>query len=94
MSARYVVPGRIFTGWGGDGLDTLYPEVLAILAANVPDQGADEVIGLVEWLAEDESFLADGDQSVQNTVNALLTFAQALAEPLDLPRFERGVLSL
>ena len=94
MSARYVVPGRIFTGWGGDGLENLYPEVLAILAANMPERGDDEVISLVQWLAEDEVFFADADKSVQNTVNALRIFARALAEPPDLSRFERGVLAL
>lgn len=93
MSARYVIPGRIYSGWGGDGVETLYPELLAILAANLPDRGDGSGEQMVDFLAADETLFESGDESVRNTISSLRQFAEGL-RTLDYPAFERAVVAL
>jgi hypothetical protein len=94
MSARYVVPGRVYSGWGSDGVDSLRLELLAMLAAHFPQVGDDGARAYIAWIAADETLFTRGDQSVQNSIDALGLLARSLDEQLDSEAFARAVLAL
>jgi hypothetical protein len=94
MSARYIVPGRVYSGWGSDGVDALQLEFLAMLAATLPDAGDEGVLEMVVWVASNEGLFAAGDQSIQNAIYSLQRFAGGLGETLETAAFERAVRAL
>lgn len=94
MSERHVVPGRVYSSWGWRGLDQLRPQLLAMLAANLPGAGDDGVMTWVRDFATNESLFADGDESLRRIESALVTCEQALGDRLDQNLLERGVHAL
>ena len=94
MSERHVVPGRVYSAWGWRGLDQVRPQLLAMLAANLPSADDDGVGGWVRDLAANENLFRDGDESLRRIDSALKACQQALGEQLDQNLFERGVHAL
>ena len=94
MSERHVVPGRVYTAWGWRGLDQVRPQLLAMLAANLPAANDDGVGRWVRDLAANENLFGDGDASLRRIDSTLKACQQALGEQLDQNLFERGVHAL
>jgi hypothetical protein len=95
MSERHVVPGRVYTAWGWRGLDQVRPQLLAMLAANLPAANDDDGVGRwVRDIAANESLFGDGDASLRRIDSMLNACQQALGEQLDQNLFERGVHAL
>ncbi|PZQ48659.1 MAG: hypothetical protein DI570_26180, partial [Phenylobacterium zucineum] len=88
------VPGRVYTGWGSTGVERLDHELLAILAAFIPDTGDAGVVGLLAELGADEAYFEHGDDSVQGAISQLETLAHQLGPALFIPDFARAVLAL
>jgi hypothetical protein len=94
MSERDVVPGRIYTSWGSRGLDQVRSQVLAMLAANLPEAGDDNIGGWARKFAANEILFADGDASLRRIDSILKAYERALGDQLDQSLFERGVRAL
>ncbi len=94
MSERHVVPGRVYTAWGWRGLDQVRPQLLAMLAANLPAANDDGVGQWVRDLAANENLFGDGDASLRRIDSTLKACQQALGEQLDQNLFERGIHAL
>lgn len=91
MSTRRMVPGRIYSGWGSDGVDSLAPELLAILAAHMPDSGDDGVLEWLSWFANQDALVAEGDTCLRQLIWSLQIRTKTLADGLDRQAFERSV---
>lgn len=60
MAAPRMIPGRIYGGFGLGGVETLTPELLAILAGNLPPSGDGGVFDLFQRLLDRQpEFRAD-----------------------------------
>ena len=66
MSERRVVPGRVYTPTTIHGRDELYLSLLAILLANVPAEGDDNVVTGMTRMVEAESVFPEGDRSLHS----------------------------
>ncbi len=66
LASPRMVSGRIYSGFGIDGFETLRPVLLAAMAANLPIRGDDGVATLVEALKTDPLFASD--ESVRNFI--------------------------
>jgi hypothetical protein len=49
MSERHIIPGRIYSSFGGDGFYILRPQLLAMLGTFLPTDNDDTVIS---WFRE------------------------------------------
>jgi hypothetical protein len=78
LSSPRMVSGRIYSGFGIDGLETLRPVLLAALAANFPTQGDDGIGALTEALKADP-FFAD-DKRVRDFIWTMQQMHQALGQ--------------
>jgi hypothetical protein len=58
LASRRMVPGRIYSGVGLDGFDTLTPEMLAMMAANLPASGDDGAAEMFSRLLDNEPLFA------------------------------------
>lgn len=89
-----IVPGRVYTGWGPTGAESLDFELVAILAALAPPTGDAGVVALVAELGADEAFFLRGDESIQGAISTLESFAHRLGPAFVMPEFARAVLAL
>jgi hypothetical protein len=76
LASPRVVSGRIYGGYGIDGVETLRPVLLATLAANLPTQGDDGANNVIDDLEKDSLFAAD--DSVRNFIWTMRQMIQAL----------------
>ena len=88
MSERRVVPGRIYTSWGLGGLDTIALQLLAMLLANVPEEGDNGVVDGLGVLAANEDLFADGDASLRRILFDINSVAKPLGEQVNFPALE------
>ena len=91
MTERRLVPGRVYSSWGSDGLDSMRPNLLAMLAAHLPAEGDD---GLVAWICEiaaNEDLFADCDTQLRRIALSIDAYVRALDDGLNERTFERGV---
>ncbi|MDZ4370884.1 MAG: hypothetical protein U1C74_05615 [Phenylobacterium sp.] len=93
MEPRRIVPGRVYTSWGSRGIESLHPELLAILAAFQGDAGERVVADFVDALA-DTAVHARGDLGVADGVHALRRFADGLGPLLDRDAFAAALGAL
>jgi hypothetical protein len=84
----------VYTSWGWRGLDEVRSQVLAILAANLPAQGDENIGQWVRDFAANGALFADGDACLRRIDSSLKTYAQALGDQLHQDLFERGVRTL
>jgi hypothetical protein len=90
MRDRQMVSGRIYSGWGRDGLATLTLPLLAILLAHLPEEDDDTVVRKFAALNVQEDYFGDGDNSVRRIESALDEYKLALTTEPNLPLLERG----
>lgn len=88
LSSRRMVSGRIYGGYGIDGIETLRPVLLAAMAANLPVQGDDGVGALIGALKADPLF-AD-DKRLRDFTWVYQQTAQALTNVETDPIFTRA----
>lgn len=93
MEPRRIVPGRVYTSWGSRGVDSLHPELLAILAAFQGDAAERTVAGFVEVLS-DSALHVRGDLGIGDGAHALRRFAEGLGPLLDRDGFAVAVQGL
>ena len=88
--SRPLIAGRVYSGWGGDGIESLEIETLAVMASTLPATGDDGVSLLLEhWLAK-PSFL-ENDKAMQSVIAAFNRLISAMDVGFDAVRFEKGV---
>ncbi len=88
------VPGRVYTGWGPTGVESLDRELLTILAAFVPETGDAGIVNLIAELASDEAYFEHGDNSVQGAISQLESLAHQLGPALVMTDFTRALAAL
>lgn len=76
LATPRMVAGRIYGGFGLNGLETLRPVFLAAMAANLPTRGDDGVAALVESLQLDPLFASD--EAVRNFIWTMQQMVQNL----------------
>ena len=82
LSSPRMVPGRIYSGVGMDGFDTIKPELLAIMAGSFPSSGDDGALGLVTSLLENNRAL-DNDQTLRQFSQIFTQYRDSLNGDMD-----------
>lgn len=91
VASRRMVPGRVYSGFGFEGVETLRPQLLMILAANFPIQGDDGVGELLSDITVEGAPLADWI-ALDRVVREFETFVSVLGEGPNAD-FKKGVLA-
>jgi hypothetical protein len=94
MSERRVVPGRVYTSWGRDGLDTITLPLLAILMSNLPENGDDRTVTNLTDFASTEELFSDADASLRRILASFDRLNKALVDPANRAVLDRGVQKL
>lgn len=95
MSERRVVPGRIYSGFGSDGIDSLQLQILVMIAALLPGEGDQGLLAVVKHMAERPEILAGGNDALQNLTFAIQRCGQLLdAALVDGDHIKRGLLAI
>lgn len=66
VSSARMVPGRVYSGWGVEGLDAIQRSLFAIMAANMPAETA-PILDEVRALADDRGPFSEPD-TLRNTI--------------------------
>ena len=91
MAQRSVVPGRIYSSWGADGVDTLRPFLLAIMAAHFQTNEPERTAWL-NWFVANDKIFKEGDRSVRAVIYETLTIGRLIEEGAQSDDFD-GALS-
>ncbi len=83
-----MVSGRVYGGFGIDGLDTLRPVLLAAMAATLPERGDDGIAALVDELKDDPLFQAY--KTVRTFVWTMQQVVQFLADSESLEVYRKA----
>jgi hypothetical protein len=91
MAQRNVVPGRIYSSWGVDGVDTLRPFLLAIMAAHFQPHEAERTSWL-NWFVTNDQIFKESDRSVQAMIYEMQSIGRLIEEGAQNDDFD-GALS-
>ena len=94
MSDRRVVPGRIYSSWGRDGLVTLKIPLLCVLLTNLPAEDDQTVINSFATLTSSEDFFSDGDVTLRRLQATFEEYRSAVVEPANLSLMDKGTKAL
>jgi hypothetical protein len=94
MTERRVVPGRIYSSWGRDGLTTLTLPLLAFLLTSLPAEPDEAITRKVCELTASDEFFGDGDASLRRIVSTVADLKSALTDPPNQVILERGIRKL
>lgn len=93
MAARRIVPGRIYSTSGSDGVDTLRSFLLAVMGAYFPSGQTDRAAWLDWFVANDEVF-KDGDRSVRGVIYDAETLGRLIEGGAANEDFDKALRSL
>jgi len=93
MTERRVVPGRIYSGWGAGGVDTVRPFLLAIMGACYPENDA-AITAWSDWFVANEQILKQGDRSVRSVIDTARTLEGFLQPDAPEDDFDRALAVL
>jgi hypothetical protein len=79
MAQRNVVPGRIYSSWGADGVDSLRSFLLAIMASHFGTNEAERTSRLNRLVADGHIF-KKSDRSVRAVIYEMQTIARLIEE--------------
>jgi hypothetical protein len=91
MTERRVVPGRVYSSWGWNGLDSVRPHLLTLLAAHLPAQGDDGLVAWIREIAANENLFAEWDTQLRRITLSLDAYIRALDDGSNERLFERGI---
>jgi hypothetical protein len=89
MASPRMVPGRVYSGWGFDGLDTLRPQFLAIMAATLPD-GGKQIVDFTIDLARTQPVFSE-DKTLRGVIWQFSQLLVTLQSGLDQQAFARSL---
>jgi hypothetical protein len=84
VASRRMVPGRVYTGWGLEGVESLRPYLLAILAANLPTQADDGVLRAIAEMQAPGGPLSD-DDAVRHFIQTFEVLLNTLGATVNEP---------
>ncbi|WP_430422242.1 hypothetical protein [Phenylobacterium sp.] len=87
VASSRMVPGRVYSGWGVEGVDTIKRALFAIMAADLPTDH-EKLITEVASLADDGGSLAQPD-ALRNAIRYFQRLANEVGQTPD-PAFERA----
>jgi hypothetical protein len=93
MVERRVVPGRIYSGWGDDGVDQLKPFLLAIMGANFQIDDARRATW-IDWFSANDHIFRDGDRSVRAVIQELQALVRLIDERAPNNDFDAALSAL
>jgi hypothetical protein len=91
LASPRMVSGRIYGGYGIDGVETLRPVLLAAMAANLPIRGDDGLAPLVESLKADPLFASD--ESVRSFVWTIQQMVHNLDQTQGIGTYAKAALA-
>jgi hypothetical protein len=91
MTERRVVPGRVYSSWGADGVDKLRPFLLAIMAAHFQTNEVERTTWL-DWFVANNQIFKGGDHSIRAVIYEVQTLARLIEEGAQNDDFD-GALS-
>ena len=94
MSERRVVPGRIYSSWGRNGLEEVAVEILAMLLVSLPAKDDDGAVKELREIAADDALVMDDDRSLRQIVFEIGNLNKALVESGNQEAIKRGVAAL
>jgi hypothetical protein len=92
LATPRMVSGRIYGGFGIDGVDTLRPTLLGAMAACLPELGDDGISKLTLDLKDDPLFASD--KTVRTFIWTMLQMSQYLADVQSLETYERAAKAM
>jgi hypothetical protein len=93
MTQRYVVPGRVYSSWGADGVDMLRPFLLAIMAAHFRTNEAERTSWL-NWFVANDQIFKESDRSVRAVIYEMQTIAKLIEEGAQKNDFDDALSAL
>ena len=90
MAERRVIPGRIYSGSGFDGFESLQATLLVILAATLPAND-DAIVSRFKILADKPELLGDGDFALQRLLYSLRSFERGLTDGFEPDKFAASI---
>lgn len=93
MVERRVVPGRIYSSWGGDGVDRLKPFLLAIMGAYFQTNEARRT-AWIDWFSVSDQVFRGGDTSVRAVINELQALARLVEQGASNNDFDSALAAL
>ena len=88
LATPRMISGRIYGGFGIDGVDTLRPTLLGAMAASLPDAGDDGISALIEDLKSDPVFASD--KTVRTFIWTMTQMSQYLADAQSMETYGRA----
>ena len=92
LTSPRMVSGRVYGGFGINGVDTSRPSLLAAMAATLPAQGDDGVATLIDDLKAD--LLFEDDKTVRTFIWTIPQMVQSLDGAQETESFERAARAL
>jgi hypothetical protein len=92
LATPRMVSGRIYGGFGIDGVDTLRPTLLGAMAACLPEVGDDGISKLTGDLKDDPLFASD--KTVRTFIWTMLQMSQYLADVQSMETYERAAKAM
>ncbi|WP_375785816.1 hypothetical protein ACE10Z_41360 [Bradyrhizobium sp. Pha-3] len=89
LASPRMVSGRVYGGFGIDGVDTLRPSLLGAMAANLPEEGDEGVSRTADQLKSYPVF--ENDETVRNFVSTMQQTGDYLADVQKSEAYERSV---
>lgn len=90
MSERRMVSGRVYSSWGGRGLDSMAPPLIALLLAALPESGDAGVVAELDAIAAQDILLADRDASLRRIIFGIEQLGKALDQATADPALALG----
>jgi hypothetical protein len=92
LATPRMVSGRIYGGFGIDGVDTLRSTILGAMAACLPEAGDDGISKLTGDLKDDPLFACD--KTVRTFIWTMLQMSQYLADAQSMETYERAAKAM
>lgn len=92
LATPRMVSGRIYGGFGIDGVDTLRPTLLGAMAASLPEVGDDAISKLTGDLKTDPLF--ENDKTVRTFIWTMLQMSQYLTDAQSVEPYERAAKAM
>ena len=92
LATPRMVSGRIYGGFGIDGVDTLRPTLLGVMAASLPEEGDDGISRLIGDLKADPLF--ESDKTVRTVIWTMLQMSQYLTDAQSVETYERAAKAM
>lgn len=88
LATPRMISGRIYGGFGIDGVETLRPTMLGAMAASLPDAGDDGISQLIGDLKTDPIFA--NDKTVRTFIWTMIQMSQYLADAQSIETYGRA----